>query len=260
MQYSWIETDFSGGIARIFLNRPDLLNSFTIPMALELQQALTRADEDEQIRAVWLSGKGRAFCAGQDLQEAIDPQGPDIEHIVATTYNPIIRLLRGLKKPVICAVNGVAAGAGANIAFACDLTLASENASFIQAFSKIGLIPDSGGTFVLPRWIGMQRAAGLMMLGDKLSATQAKELGLIWQVVPAERLLEETEALAQRLAHMPTRALALTKQALNQTWENTLEEQLALEGKLQAMAAKTQDHQEGVNAFLEKRPASFTGK
>lgn len=260
MSYTWIETEFKAPLARILLNRPDVLNSFTIPMAEELQDALQKAADDPQIRAVLLSGNGRGFCAGQDLAEAVAPDGPGIREIVNRTYNPLIRMIRNIEKPVICAVNGVAAGAGANIAFACDITIASEQASFIQAFSKIGLIPDSAGTFFLPRNIGLQRATAITMLGDKISAHTAKEWGLIWDVCSAEELLTKAEELAMKLAAMPTRALGLTKKAMNQSWNHSLEQQLELEGALQEEAANTLDHKEGVQAFLEKRKPNFTGQ
>jgi 2-(1,2-epoxy-1,2-dihydrophenyl)acetyl-CoA isomerase len=209
---------------------------------------------------VVLTGKGKAFCAGQDLGEAIDKDGPGLERILKEGYNPLIQAMRNLPIPIVCAVNGVAAGAGANIALACDILVANDNASFIQAFTKIGLIPDSGGTYFLPKIIGTHRAMAQMLLADKVSASEAKEIGLIHAVYSAEFFMEETMKLAQRLADMPTQALAFTKQAVYAGWNNTLEEQLELELELQIKAGNTEDHQEGISAFLEKRTPQFTGK
>jgi 2-(1,2-epoxy-1,2-dihydrophenyl)acetyl-CoA isomerase len=251
------------GVAELTLSRPDVLNSFTMPMAKELQSAIASAADDDSVRAVLITGAGRAFCAGQDLAEAVPPDGspgPPIEEIVRTSYNPLVRAIRQLEKPVVCAVNGVAAGAGANLAFACDIVLAADNASFIQAFSKIGLIPDTGGTFVLPRLVGLARATALTFLGDKLSAEQAREMGLIWRVVPRDQLMDEARALARQLATQPTRGFALTKRAFNAAMTNDLDAQLELEGKLQAEAAATQDFSEGVAAFMEKRQPRFEGR
>lgn len=246
--------------AVLTLNRPDKFNSFNRDMALELQGYLDECAAEEDIRAVVLTGSGKAFCAGQDLAEATDPQGPPLEQIVSDHYNPIILKIRNLEKPVIAAVNGVAAGAGANIALACDIVLAKESASFIQAFSKIGLIPDSAGTYFLPRLVGMQRATALMMTGDKLSATEAFQMGMIYRVYPDESFEKETMTLASQLASMPTRGLALTKKLLNETYQHTLEQQLAREKDLQVQAGNTYDFKEGVAAFLEKRAPVFKGK
>lgn len=246
--------------AVLTLNRPDKFNSFNRDMALELQDYLDECAAEEEIRAVVLTGSGKAFCAGQDLAEATDPQGPPLEQIVSDHYNPIILKIRNLEKPVIAAVNGVAAGAGANIALACDIVLAKESASFIQAFSKIGLIPDSAGTYFLPRLVGMQRATALMMTGDKLSATEAFQMGMIYRVYPDESFEKETMTLASQLASMPTRGLALTKKLLNETYQHTLEQQLAREKDLQVQAGNTYDFKEGVAAFLEKRAPVFKGK
>lgn len=244
----------------ICLNRPEALNSFVMPMAKELQQALDLAAENDEVRAILLTGEGRGFCAGQDLKEAIAEDGPPIKKIVNETYNPIISKIREIEKPVICAVNGVAAGAGANIAFACDITLAARSATFIQAFSKIGLIPDSGGTFFLPRLIGLQRATALMMLAEKLTAEQALQWGLVFKVCEDDKIQDEAMSLAKQLAAMPTVGLGLTKRALNAGFSNSLNEQLEVEAELQEKAAQSYDHQEGVRAFLEKRVPNFTGK
>lgn len=241
----------------ITLNRADKLNSFVRPMAFALQEALDEANYNPEIRAVYLTGEGRAFCAGQDLAEAISKEGPELENIVKEHYNPIIEKLRKLKKPVVCGVNGVAAGAGANIALACDVVFALNKASFIQAFSKIGLIPDSGGTFTLPRLIGFQRASALMMLGDKISADEAQQMGMIYKSVED---LDEALNTAKKLAKMPTKGLWLTKKALNESMTNTLTDQLNLEEKLQTEAGKSFDYNEGVNAFLDKRKPIFKGE
>ncbi len=241
----------------ITLNRADKLNSFVRPMAFALQEALDEANYNPEIRAVYLTGEGRAFCAGQDLAEAISKEGPELENIVKEHYNPIIEKLRNLKKPVVCGVNGVAAGAGANIALACDVVFALNKASFIQAFSKIGLIPDSGGTFTLPRLIGFQRASALMMLGDKISADEAQQIGMIYKSVEG---LDEALNTAKKLAKMPTKGLWLTKKALNESMTNTLTDQLNLEEKLQTEAGKSFDYNEGVNAFLDKRKPIFKGE
>jgi 2-(1,2-epoxy-1,2-dihydrophenyl)acetyl-CoA isomerase len=233
-------------------------NSFDRQMALEVIDALDRCAADALVRAVLITGSGRAFCAGQDLAEAIAP-GTKIEDILTTQYNPIVRRIRALKKPVIAAVNGVAAGAGANIAYACDLTLAAESANFIQSFINIGLIPDSGGTFTLPRLVGMQRAFGQMILAPKVSAKEAVSLGMIWKALPDEELMNEATALAKKLATMPTKAIALTKEALNRSQGGTLEAQLDVENELQTIAGRSHDYNEGVKAFLEKRKPVYTG-
>lgn len=248
------------GICTLTLNRPEKFNSFNRELALALQAALDDAHNDEAIRCVILTGAGKAFCAGQDLAEATDPQGPELEDIVAQHYNPIILRIRQLEKPVIAAVNGVAAGAGANIALACDVVLAAESASFIQAFSKIGLIPDSGGTYFLPRLIGLQRASALMMTGDKIPAKEAAQMGMIYRAVADQELGEVTASLATNLAQMPTVALGLTKRALNKTFQHTLQAQLELEKDMQTKAGTTEDFKEGVHAFLEKRKPAFQGK
>lgn len=260
MTSSLITFELNSGVAEITLNRPDLLNSFNREMALALQEALDECASNSEVRAVYLTGSGRAFCAGQDLAEAISKEGPELQSIVKEHYNPIIRKIRALEKPVVCGVNGVAAGAGANIALACDIVFAAESASFIQAFSKIGLIPDSGGTFTLPRLVGMQKATALMMLGDKLSAKDAEAMNMIYRACGDEELQETANGCAAKLAKMPTRGLGLTKKALNAAWTNNLDQQLDLEEQLQTEAGQTYDYQEGVNAFLEKRKPEFKGQ
>ena len=256
----FIQFEIINNVGVIRLNRPNKYNSFVREMALELQAKLRQCNEDDNIRSVYLTGNGKAFCAGQDLAEAIDPNGPELSKIVSEHYNPIIKLIREIALPVVCGINGVAAGAGANIALACDLTLASSESSFIQAFSKIGLIPDSGGTFFLPRIIGVQKATALMMLGDKVGAIEAQEMGMIYKVVDASDLETAALKLADKLAKMPTYALALTKQALNSSMTNDLDQQLAVEDEFQTKAGNSHDYQEGVNAFLEKRKPEFKGK
>lgn len=247
-------------VAYISLNRPDVFNSFNREMALSLQKILTDCSADNSVRAIVITGNGKAFCAGQDLKEVTDPDlNPGFRKILEEHYNPIIQLIRTIEKPIIAAVNGVAAGAGANIALACDIVLASENASFIQAFSKIGLIPDSAGTFFLPRLIGFQKASALMMLGDKVSAVEAEQLGMVYKVISAESFLEEATKLAETLAEMPTKAIGLTKRLLNQSMTNNLENQLALESDLQIEASSSNDYKEGVTAFVEKRKPQFNG-
>ena len=244
----------------IKLNRPDKYNCFNREMALLFQEMLDRVASDESVRAVYITGEGKAFSAGQDLAEAIDDSGPGIQRIVSEHYNPIILRIRNLQKPVICAVNGVAAGAGANIALACDVVLAAKSSSFLQAFSKIGLVPDSGGTFMLPRLIGWQRASALMMLGDKVSAEQAFQMGMIYKVCEDGSLQEEALAVAATLSQMPTRSLWLTKKLLNSSFHQDLEGQLKQEEQLQTEAGNTSDYKEGVQAFLEKRKANLCTK
>jgi 2-(1,2-epoxy-1,2-dihydrophenyl)acetyl-CoA isomerase len=262
MSESRILETLDAGVLRITLNRPDVLNSFNPDMAREVQAALTRAAEDDAVRAVLLTGAGRAFCAGQDLAEVTleGDRPPDIGAIVRAQYNPIIRAIRKLPKPVICAVNGVAAGAGANLAFSCDIVLASSSASFIQSFSKIGLIPDSGGTFFLPRLAGFARASALMLLAEKITATQARDFGLIWQVCEPNELDATASALAAQLATQPTKGFGLTKEALNASLGNDLDAQLDAEEDLQRQAGRTEDFAEGVKAFLEKRRPEFRGR
>ncbi len=248
-----------GDVTTIRLNRPDRYNSFNREMAIGLQQLLDQCAENGT-RCLVLTGEGKAFCAGQDLNEVTDPNGPALQSIVAEHYNPIITRLRDLELPIIAAVNGAAAGAGANIALACDIVIAKESSYFLQAFSHIGLIPDSGGTYHLPRLIGFQRASALMMLGEKVAAKDAEAMGMIYKAIPDAEWDEYVVKLSQRLAAMPTRGLALTKRALNATFENNLADQLDMEEKIQTTAGKTADYHEGVSAFLEKRKANFTGK
>lgn len=249
------------GIASIKLNRPKSFNSFNRAMALELQEALDSCHENAEVRAIVITGEGKAFCAGQDLVEVTDEKlNPGFQKILDEHYGPIIKKIRSTAKPIIAAVNGVAAGAGANIALACDLVVANENASFIQAFSAIGLIPDSGGTYFLPRLIGFQKASALAMLGDKVSAAEAERMGMIFKVFTAEEFEDSVDNLANKLSKMPTKGLALTKEAFNQSFDNNLVQQLDVESKLQIEASKTSDYHEGVAAFLEKRKPNFKGE
>ncbi|MCC7050749.1 MAG: enoyl-CoA hydratase/isomerase family protein [Bacteroidia bacterium] len=256
----FIQYQLQDGVAIITLNRPEKFHSFIRPMATELQQALDKAANDKNTRAILLTATGKAFCAGQDLSEAIDPNGPGIVTIVEESYNAVIKRLRFIEKPIICAVNGIAAGAGANIALACDIVLAAKSAAFIQAFSKIGLIPDSGGTFILPRLIGWQRAAALMFTAEKVSADEAEQMGMIYQSVADEELEKTALSLAKQLAQMPTVGIGLTKRLLNESMHNSLAVQLQREGAVQAEAANSYDHKEGVKAFLEKRLPAFKGE
>jgi 2-(1,2-epoxy-1,2-dihydrophenyl)acetyl-CoA isomerase len=258
MNYNHIIFSSENNIAIIKLNRPDVLNSFNAEMAAETKDALKKCEENENIRAILITGEGRAFCAGQDLAEAMKA-GNDLAKIVREQYNPIIKLIRNIEKPIVAAINGVAAGAGANIAFACDIVVAADSASFIQSFSKIGLIPDSGGTFFLPRIAGFSRAAAMMMLGEKITAEKALSYGLIYKVIDDENLFSEAKNLTKQLAAMPTKGLGLTKKLLNQSYFNDLGKQLDLEEKIQDEAGHTNDYTEGVNAFLEKRKPQFTG-
>lgn len=254
--------DAANGVATVTLNRPEVLNSFRRPMGRELIEALGRARDDERIRAVVLTGAGRGFCAGQDLAEAIPTNGamPDLGDIVRETYNPVIRAIRKLEKPVICAVNGVAAGAGANLAFACDIVFAASSATFVQSFAKIGVIPDSGGTFILPRIVGLHRATIMTMLAEKMTAEQARDWGLVYMVVEPEALVETAVGTARQLATQPTRALGLIKRGFNKSLGIDLDEQLDYEEQLQREAGGSEDYVEGVKAFLEKRKPVFRGR
>jgi len=244
------------GYRVITLNRPERLNALTVEMADALTAALDAGEADRDCRAVLLTGAGRAFCAGQDLNAIVD-MPPDAIGDLLDHYNPLIQRLRDLPMPVVCAVNGVAAGAGGNLALACDIVLAAQSASFVQAFARIGLIPDCGGTWFLPRLVGSARARALAMLAEPLPADKAAEWGMIWQAVADERLLPEAHALATRLAGQASAALALTKRALDAAQANDLDKQLDLERDLQAKAGASPDHAEGVRAFLEKRPPVF---
>jgi len=262
MDYDFIKYAVDQGVASITLCRPDVLNSFNKRMAQELQRALAAAGGDGAVRAILLTGAGRGFCAGQDLAEATvgEPGALDLGDIVKTSYAPIVLAVRELEKPVICAVNGVAAGAGANLALACDIVIASEDASFIQSFNKIGLVPDTGGTFFLPRLVGHARATALMFLSEKVTANRAREWGMIHDVVPGTVLIDTAVALARQLASMPTRAFALTKKLLNASWTNDVRTQVALESEMQRQAGQTADYVEGVRAFLEKRKPTYSGR
>jgi 2-(1,2-epoxy-1,2-dihydrophenyl)acetyl-CoA isomerase len=251
------------GVLTLTLNRPDVLNSFNRELAGALQAALRDAAADASIRAVVLTGAGRGFCAGQDLAEALPQDGgalPDIGEIVRMSYNPIIRAIRTLEKPVLCAVNGIAAGAGANLAFACDLPIASDEASFVESFAKLGLIPDTSGTYFVPRLVGLQRATGMFFLAGKVSAAQAKEWGLIWDVVPKAELMPTVSEMARQLAGQATRGFGLTKRALNASFANGLDAQLDVEAACMSEAGRTADYEEGVRAFLEKRPPVYRGE
>ncbi len=257
---STILYELKGNIACITLNRPDKFNSFNREMALALQQRLDESAADHNVRCIYITGAGKAFCAGQDLGELVGDNPPGFEVILSEHYNPIVTRLRQIAKPIVCAVNGVAAGAGANIALACDVVVATASAAFIQAFSKIGLIPDSGGTYTLPRLIGFQKASALMMLGDKVSAVDAERIGMIYKMIVDENFAEESFAIATTLSQMPTQGLAYTKMALNASLQNSFEEQLKKEDELQYKAAHTYDYNEGVKAFIEKRKPLFKGE
>ena len=246
-------------VATLTLNRPEKYHSFVREMALDLQEKLEICKNDNNIRAIVITGTGKAFCAGQDLGEAIDPNGPELQKIVNEHYNPIIRQIRNIEKPIIAAVNGVAAGAGASIALCCDIIIAKEGAVFVQAFSKIGLVPDSGATFFLPRLIGFQKATALMMNADPITATEAERLGMIYKVVEESKFEDEIQSFSEKLAKMPTKGIGLTKKLLNQSMRNSLEKQLDEEEVAQTIAGKTNDYKEGVSAFLEKRKPNFKG-
>ncbi len=251
--------EINNNIAFITLNRPDKFNSFNREMALSMQEKLDEC-KNSSIRCVYITGNGKAFSAGQDISELTGENAIAIKQILSEHFNPIVTRIRKLEKPVVAAVNGVAAGAGANIALCCDIVVANQSASFIQAFSKIGLIPDSGGTFTLPRLIGWQKASALMMLGEKVDSTEAERLGMLYKVFPDETFIEESKKIAATLAAMPTKGLAYTKQVLNHSWVNSWDEQLQDEDIFQQRAAQTTDYKEGIEAFLEKRQPVFKGE
>ena len=255
-----IQFNIENGIANITLNRPEVYNSFNDAMSTEFKQALDECGTNEDVRVILISGAGKAFCAGQDLKEATAPEAPEIGEIVSKHYNPIIEKICALEKPVVAAINGVAAGAGANIALACDIVVAKESAHFIQAFCNIGLIPDSGGTFFLPRLIGLKKASALMMLGDKVSAKEAERMGMIYKYFPDDEFDAAVQKLCDKLVLMPTKGLGLIKKALHYSLNNDLTTQLGIEEALQTTASHTDDYNEGVQAFLEKRKPTFTGK
>ncbi len=251
--------EIKNAVAYITLNRPEKFNAFNREMALLLQNKLDEAASLPEVRAVYITGAGKAFCAGQDISELVGENKIEIAQILAEHYNPIVKRIRNIPKPVVAAINGVAAGAGANIALCCDVVVATTSASFLQAFGKIGLIPDSGGTFTLPRLIGWQKASALMMMGDKVTAADAEKLGMIYKVFADDLFEEESKKIGQTLSQMPTKGLAYTKHLLNQSFANSWEDQLSMEDEYQQKAALTSDYAEGINSFLEKRNPGFTG-
>ena len=254
-----INKEIKNQVAVLTLNRPEKYHSFVKEMALALQSELDACNNDSNIRCIVITASGKAFCAGQDLSEAIDSNGPGLKKIVDEHYNPIIRKIRNIEKPIIAAVNGVAAGAGASIALACDIVIAKKSAVFVQAFSKIGLIPDSAATFFLPRLIGVQKAAGLMMTGEPITAEDAHKIGMIYKYVDDDKFDDEINLFSEKISKMPTKGLGLTKRLLNSSFNNNLEEQLTDELNAQIIAGKTNDYNEGVNAFLAKRKPNFKG-
>jgi 2-(1,2-epoxy-1,2-dihydrophenyl)acetyl-CoA isomerase len=255
-----LRVDIDGAVATITLDRPDALNALTVALKEELLSAFAAVADDAAIRAIVLTGAGRAFCAGQDLRERLEPDAAPLETEIRVRYNPLIRAMRALPKPIVGAINGIAAGAGASLAFACDIRIAAEGASFLLAFGRVGLIPDSGATWLLPRLVGGAKAAELALTAEPLSAIDAERFGLVSRVVPGDALLSEAQALATRLAAAAPRALAHTKRALDTSWDATFEEQLETEAVLQGEAGSTADHAEGIAAFLERRPPRFTGE
>jgi 2-(1,2-epoxy-1,2-dihydrophenyl)acetyl-CoA isomerase len=255
-----VELDTAAGVATVTLNRPDALNALTVPMKEALLAAFRRLEREKAVRAVILTGAGRAFCAGQDLRERLEPDAAPLGVEVRERYNPIIRAMRGMPKPIVGAINGVAAGAGASLAMACDIRVASETASFALAFGRVGLVPDSGATWFLPRLVGAARAAELALLNDSVGADDALRLGLVGRVVAPDQLATEAKAIAARLADGAPRAIALTKRALNAAWDHDLDAALEYEAHLQDLAGRTKDHAEGMAAFMDKRPPRFSGE
>ena len=255
-----LRVETAGAVATITLDRPDALNALTVPLKEKLRAAFERLATDDTVRAIVLTGAGRAFCAGQDLRERLEPDALPLRDEIRVRYNPLIRAMRTNPKPIVGAINGVAAGAGASLAFACDIRIAAEGASFLLAFGRVGLIPDSGATWLLPRLIGASKAAELALTNEPLSATDAERFGLVARVVPADQLVPEAQALAGRLADGAPVALALTKRALETGWDHDLEAQLAVEADLQGQAGATADHAEGIGAFLERRQPRFRGR
>jgi len=260
MKYQNILFETQDNIAEIKLNRPQLLNSFNYEMADEFLDALKKCAKNKKIRAIIITGTGRGFCAGQDLEEATRKNGPTIDNIIDHTYNPIIKMITSIEKPIICYVNGIAAGAGANLAISCDITFAASSAKFIQSFVNIGLVPDSGGTYNLPRLIGKQKAAGLMFSGEKISSAEAEKIGMIYKSVDDENGYQITLDFAKKISEKPTKSIGLIKNLLNLSNRNNLSKQLELEKKYQITAAKSTDHKEGVKAFFEKRKPKYIGE
>jgi len=255
-----LRVEIADRVATVTLDRPEALNALTVSLKEELLRTCVDLAGDPTVRAIVLTGAGRAFCAGQDLRERLQPDAAPLDVELRERYNPLILAMRRLEKPIVGAINGIAAGAGASLAFACDVRVAAEGASFLLAFGRLGLVPDSGATWLLPRLVGAAKAAELILAGTALSAGDAERLGLVAKVVPAESVVEEAQGVARRLADLAPQALALTKRALEAAWMSSLEEQLELEAELQGIAGATGDHAEGLAAFLEKRPPRFTGE